>query len=295
MKGIIYKWTCNVNGKSYIGQTTNEKRREKDFFSKFEPYTNENSKIDKARKKYGLSEGTWSKEVLKRLWCKEGKESELLERLNYWEKYYIKEYDTFNNGYNSTDGGGHDFIFTDEIRNKLKEIGKSWWENLSKEEQERIKKLGSKVGKERWENMSPEEKEYQRKISAEANIGKYNGHSIERQMLSSSLKMGVSRSEETKKKIKETLLAKKDKCITYGNKPTYPGCYWIDRIKRWRSSIKYLGKKYLLGHFVSPEAASEIYQEALKERGNNNFENWYSDIINHKLRYYEKYNEKTCK
>ena len=27
MKGIIYKWTCNVNGKSYIGQTVNEKAK----------------------------------------------------------------------------------------------------------------------------------------------------------------------------------------------------------------------------------------------------------------------------
>ena len=98
------------SGKSYIGQTINEERREKEFFSKSEPYTKESSKIDNARKKYGLSRDMWKKEVLKRLWCKEGKEKDLLERLNYWEKYYIKEYDTFNNGYNSTDGGGHDYI-----------------------------------------------------------------------------------------------------------------------------------------------------------------------------------------
>ena len=279
MKGIIYKWTCNVNGKSYIGQTINEKEREKNFLKASEQYTSENSKIDNARKKYGLSEGTWNKEVLKRLWCKEGKEKELVDRLNYWERYFIKKYDTFNNGYNSTDGGDSDFNISNEAREKCIVAGR----------------IGGSISREMWNKMSTKEKEHQRKISSEANIGKYNGHSIERQILSSSSKTGVSRSEETKKKIKETLLAKKDKCITYGNKPAYPGCYWINRIKRWRSSIKYLGKKYLLGHFVSPEAASEIYQEALKERSNNNFENWYSDIINHKLRYYEKYNEKTCK
>lgn len=278
MKGIIYKWTCNVNGKSYIGQTINEKEREKNFLKASEEYTSENSKIDNARKKYGLSEGTWSKSVLKRLWCKEGKEKELVDRLNYWERYFIKEYDTFNNGYNSTDGGDSDFNISNEAREKCIVAGR----------------IGGSISREMWNKMSTKEKERQRKISSEANIGRYNGHSIERQILSSSSKTGISRSEETKKKIKETLLSKKDKCITYGNKPLYPGCYWIDRIKRWRSCIKYSGKKYTLGHFVNPKAASEIYQEALKERESNNFENWYSDIINHKLRYYEKYGEKIC-
>ena len=66
MKGVIYKWTCNISGKSYIGQTTNELRREKEFLSEYEIYTNENSKIDKARKKYGLNKGIWSKSILKR-------------------------------------------------------------------------------------------------------------------------------------------------------------------------------------------------------------------------------------
>lgn len=51
MKGIIYKWTCNVSGKSYIGQTVNEKRREKDFLTEGS-YAGE--KINNARKKYGL-------------------------------------------------------------------------------------------------------------------------------------------------------------------------------------------------------------------------------------------------
>ena len=120
MKGIIYKWTCSKSGKSYIGQTINEKKRENEFFNKNEYYTGKNSKIDKARNKYGLSNDIWSKEVLKKLWCKEGKEKELLERLNYWEKYYIEKYDTFNNGYNSTNGGDKPII-SEEIKKILNE------------------------------------------------------------------------------------------------------------------------------------------------------------------------------
>ena len=155
MKGIIYKWTCSETGKSYIGQTINEERREKEFFSKSEPYTKKNSKIDNARKKYGLSKDMWKKDVLKRLWCKDGKESELLERLNYWEKHYINEYDTFNNGYNSTDGGGHDFLVTKEVKEKLRDKGKEWWHNLSKEE----KSKHAQKSKDWWDGLSSIEKE----------------------------------------------------------------------------------------------------------------------------------------
>ena len=107
MKGIIYKWTCNINGKSYIGQTVNEKRREQDFLNEAKSYAGE--KINNARKKHGLSDGTWTKTVLKRLWCKNGREDELRERLNYWERYNIEQFDTIKNGYNITNGGDCDF------------------------------------------------------------------------------------------------------------------------------------------------------------------------------------------
>lgn len=169
MKGIIYKWTCNKSGKSYVGQTINETRREKEFLSENEVYTKENSKIDRARKKYGLKNGIWSKEVLKRLWCKDGKENELLDRLNYWEKYYIEKYNTFNDGYNSTDGGSNGFLISDETRSKLKEISLSWWNNLSDEKKEELRKISRKKQKEWWNNLSDIEKENLRKESIKRN------------------------------------------------------------------------------------------------------------------------------
>ena len=47
--GIIYKWT-SPSGKSYIGQTINQRRRYKDFFRLTKSYAG--FKIDNARKKY---------------------------------------------------------------------------------------------------------------------------------------------------------------------------------------------------------------------------------------------------
>ena len=149
MKGIIYKWTCNISNKSYIGQTTNEKDREKKFLNESESYAGE--KINNARKKYGLSEGTWTKTVLKCIEC--SNEEDLRKELNYWEKYYVKEYNTFNNGYNSTDGGDCDF--SSEVIKKMREKSLEYWNNLSEEEKEEHKKKSLKY----WNSLSEEERE----------------------------------------------------------------------------------------------------------------------------------------
>ena len=175
MKGIIYKWTCNVNGKSYIGQTINEKEREKTFLNEGKSYAGE--KINNARKKYGVSEGTWTKTVLKRLWCKEGKEDKLKDRLNEWEKYYIEFYDTVNNGYNITDGGDGGYVLSDEVIKELKRKGKERWNSLSEERKNEI--IGkSKIRYEEWySSLSEEERNGYMEIAKKTNLGKHNGHS----------------------------------------------------------------------------------------------------------------------
>ena len=217
MKGIIYKWTCNVNGKSYIGQTTNEKQREKEFLSENKPYAGE--KINNARKKYGLSNGIWTKTVLKRLWCKDGKENELRERLNYWEKYYVELYDSINNGYNITNGGDCDFSqeVIEEMRRKSlekwnqlseadktrhRERSKNWWNNLSDEE----KKEHIEKSKEKYDKWCKSLTEEERIKYTKSSLGLHRGHSSSRSQKSSEYKKGTSISEKTKKKIKEKLI-----------------------------------------------------------------------------------------
>jgi len=290
MKGIIYKWTCNVNGKSYIGQTTNEKQREKEFLSENKPYAGE--KINNARKKYGLSNGIWTKTVLKRLWCKDGKENELRERLNYWEKYYVELYDSINNGYNITNGGDCDF--SEEVMLEMRKKGKEYWNNLSDEEKkEHIEKSKEKYDK-WWNYLSNEDKEKYKTIAKNANLGLHRGHSSFRSLKSSEDKKGIPRSEETKKKIKESLLSKKLQYKIKNETNNPEGCYFIPRINRWRSTIYYKGEKRLLGHFETPQAASAIREMAKQKKEEGIFDEWYENIHSHKIEIFKKFGEKTC-
>ena len=95
MRGFIYKITNKINGKSYIGQTIqNVKER---FYQHCATKCSQailNMVIHKAINKYGKSNFTI--EVIEEV------EST---NLNDREKYWIRYYDSYNSGYNSTEGG----------------------------------------------------------------------------------------------------------------------------------------------------------------------------------------------
>lgn len=98
MKGIIYKYT-SPSGKVYIGQTINEKGRRYQFkVSKFYG----GGKINNARNKYGAENFTY--EVLKEIELDDI--DKLNDLLDQYEIEYINFYDSYKNGYNSTEGGG---------------------------------------------------------------------------------------------------------------------------------------------------------------------------------------------
>ena len=111
--GIIYKATNKSNGKCYIGQTTKGlEHRIKRHITHSKDLTR-NYYFMNVLRKHGQEGLIW--EVLCE--CKD------LNELNEKEVYYIKYYDSFNNGYNSTIGGegivGH--IISEEERKRRSE------------------------------------------------------------------------------------------------------------------------------------------------------------------------------
>ena len=93
----IYLVENLINHKKYIGQAKNIKKRFQSHHLcdyKNEKNSNYNTKFYQALRKYGLD----NFEVKVLLLCKE-------EELDDFEIKYIKYYDSFKNGYNSTEGG----------------------------------------------------------------------------------------------------------------------------------------------------------------------------------------------
>lgn len=114
-KGIIYKYT-SPSGKVYIGQTTKEKNRRKDFLNTSKEYSG--PKINRARNKYGIE--NFEYEVIFRV--ESFIEDEVKSILNEKEIQYIKLFDSFENGYNSDLGGGSaTYKRTEESCKKLSE------------------------------------------------------------------------------------------------------------------------------------------------------------------------------
>ena len=93
---IIYKHTSLRSGKSYIGLTCNSLER------RWIQHTSDarkgsNLHFHRAIRLYG--EDNWTHEVI-------ADKIDTIDEANALEQYYIKKFDTFENGYNLTDGGG---------------------------------------------------------------------------------------------------------------------------------------------------------------------------------------------
>ena len=94
-KGLIYKATNKTNGKSYVGQTIfTIVERIKGHIKSSNGQSN--YYFHRAIRKYGEENFDWK--VLS--------ECNNMNELNKQEVHYIKEYDTYNSGYNMTEGGG---------------------------------------------------------------------------------------------------------------------------------------------------------------------------------------------
>jgi len=111
---IIYKVTNKKSGNSYIGKTEKSlEKRKKGHFKKAK--RNPNSIFHKALKSYGKENFKW--EIIY--------EADDINELNEKEKYYIKEFNTFEHGYNMTKGGdGGDTISMKSPKEKKRQGAK---------------------------------------------------------------------------------------------------------------------------------------------------------------------------
>jgi len=161
MKGFIYIITNKVNGKQYVGQTIqNIKKR----FDRHCQYYGSDAECKMAIKlaihKYGRD--NFEIKVLEE--C----DPRLLDKR---EAYYISLYDTYNNGYNSTEGGiqGHKKLkVSDECQNdicdlynegfSLRELGREY--NVDKQTIKHILELNNiELNKTRSYKLSSIERE----------------------------------------------------------------------------------------------------------------------------------------
>lgn len=295
MKGIIYKWTCSLTNKSYIGQTTNEKDRERSFLNEKEFYTSENSKIDNARKKYGVSKDIWKKVVLKRLWCKDGNEKNLKHRLSKWEKFYIEYFNTFKDGYNTNQGG--DYFYGHKTNDKVKLILSIKSKNFHAKNGGHLKKdVSAKISKSKRAKYKPLKKCASKNIfKIKVNKLDENGKIIE---TFNSIEEAAALCSINSNSIREVCRGTRRKHAG-GFKWTFADGYippkkqkgysFDKKLKRWRARIKIYGKEYLLGYFLNEIAAKEIYDMAKENK--SSFNEWYSKLPDIKEIIYKKYGE----
>ena len=119
-KSGIYMCTCNINGRSYIGQSSDVKLRKCRHLSELRSNRHFNQHLQNAYNKYKEYNFSWT--VLE--YCDEND-------LDNREMYWISYYDTYKNGFNANEGGAanRNFERTDEFKQTLSVILKESWAN----------------------------------------------------------------------------------------------------------------------------------------------------------------------
>lgn len=195
IEGVIYRYK-SPSGKYYIGQTIDEDNRRKNFLNIKKRYGG--YKIDRARKKYGPENFEYS--VLMKVTG--DNIEEVKQYLNTLEIGFIKMYDSYNCGYNSTLGGDSllGYEMTEEHRLKLVKSHLGKHQSEESKEKRRLSMIGRK------HKMSEEGKRVLRDRMKGNKLTLGHKHSTES---IKKMRLVQKKSEEIKRKLSESLIGHK--------------------------------------------------------------------------------------
>lgn len=185
----IYKITNKINGKIYIGITSNG------YINRWKQHcTRALCKKEHKKSKFHLAILKYGKEVFN---VELIKTAYTYKEASYLERFYIKKYDSFEQGYNGDLGGYLRFISEDEkerISKKLK------GHKVSEETKERIRRARAKQVIKKWSDEA-------KKKASETWKEYFKTHQGNR--------VGQKNSPEHRKRISESLKGRRpsDKCI----------------------------------------------------------------------------------
>lgn len=133
-KGCVYKHTCTISGKSYIGQTINGiKKRWTGHKALAKSKAQPSNHFHNAIRKYGTN-------AFKHIVLEDNIDLHLL---NDKEAYYILKYNTYKEGYNSSPRNDNGIVHSEETKDKMKQLYKNRSETNKKEIANKISKAVS--------------------------------------------------------------------------------------------------------------------------------------------------------
>lgn len=185
----IYKIT-NPENKIYIGCSTDLNKRKKQYSyidCKSQP------KLYKSLNEFGWENHLW--DIIE-----ECNNEQLFEK----EKFYIKKYNSYNNGLNSNKGGFGTTHHTDETKSKISEARQGWIPSKERGEKIGDKIKGRKYTEEHKHKISKALKGKPNGLKGRVSPNKGNSYSLEVKEKMSSLKKGIPQSIETKQKMSKS-------------------------------------------------------------------------------------------
>ncbi len=150
-RGVVYCRTHKGSGKSYVGETDNEKLRMRSWDNKGSKSYG-GTKIMEARKQYGIGPDIWDYKVLEEIIL--DSHDELVKSLHTQQTFWIKEKNSVENGFNSSYGDGMQGMkHSDQSRKKISKNHRTYQAEATKIKLSLIME-GRKVSQETREKIS---------------------------------------------------------------------------------------------------------------------------------------------